>query len=357
MTIIVPNSSDLNQKKVLKSAFQEWTTSHELAFLMGTNEDAVIQTKIDTSKGSGDTMFFSLMGAFPTSGVVKGSTNLAGNEMDTTLYSDSVVINYARSAAQFEQSSLVNLRTPIEIMNTLRPRLLDVMARKLRDDILLTAKVTATPNRSRVLFGAVDSNFNATFATALGNIDSTDDKLTVAMLNTAIDKARNVGAASADVTSRLIRPMTVKMDNGAMMRTYVFLVGAAGARQLQSDTDWVALRDDNRKNDISMPFFNGNDYLGMVDGAMVYRVDAIDDVLLESGAGASSINVSHALLCGAQAFAVGIGQTGEFVVGTGATDTDYGRDFKIGYNTIRGETMLTFDGVEQGVVHVYHSAV
>jgi len=358
MAVTVSASSNLNQPKVLSKAFQEYTTSHELAFLMGSGEDSAIQVKLDESKGRGSKMYFSLMEAQDTSTVIEGSTNLAGNETSMVLRDFEVTLDYRRKAVQMEQRRLVDLRTPVEIFNAIRPAILDVMARKTRDAILATAKVTATPHRTRVLAGATDANYNATFATMLANVDASADKLSVDMISLALDKARNVSGASNGSTSREIRPINFRMDNGAMIRQYVLLVDAVGAKQLQADADFIALRDDNRKNKISMPYFNGHDYLGEVNGCMVYRVNALQN-LVESGAGASSIDVSHALLIGAQAFAYAIGHSGEFVVGDGATDTDYGRDFKIAYNTIVGEGMIVFsDGtnnIEQGVVHLYHS--
>lgn len=358
MTVSVTTSSNLNQPEVLSRAFKEFTTSHELAFLMGTGEDSAIQMKYKDGKGSGDKIYFSLIESHATSTVIDGSTNLAGNETSMVLRDFSVTLDYRRKAVAMEQRRLVDLRTPVEIFDAIRPCILDVLARKTRDAILATAKVTATPHRTRVLAGAVDSNFNATFATMLANVDATDDKLSVNMINLALDKARNVPDASNSLSSREIRPINFKLENGAMIREYVLLVDAIGAKQLLADTDFTALRDDQRKNAISMPYFNGHDYLGEVSGVMVYRVNALSN-LVESSAGAASINVSHALLLGAQAFAYAVGLAGEFVVGEGATDTDYGRDYKIAFNTIVGEGMITFsDGstdIENGLIHIYHS--
>lgn len=360
MTVPVGVSSNLNQPTVLREAFKEYTTAHELAFLMGNSESSAIQMKVDTSKGRGDKLYFSLIEAGDPANRVKGSANLAGNEEDMTLRDDGVTIDYDRYARAFEQYKLVDLRTPVEIMGVMRPSILDVMARGLRNDIIDAAAVTASPNRTRALFGATDANYNATLATALANVDATNDKLTVSMINTAVDKARNLASASNGTSTRKIRPIKTKMQNGAMMNHYVLLVDGVGARQLQADTNFTALRDDQKSNPISMPYFNAHDYLGMVDGAMVYRVDDLSRIN-HASAGASSINVSHALLLGAGAFGVGVGLPGEFVVGTGATDTDYGRDYKVGYNTIRGQKMLKFsDGssdIENGVVHLFHSGV
>lgn len=359
MAVAVTTSSKLNEPTVLSKAFKEFTTSHELAFLMGSGEDSIIQMKYDAGKGRGDTLYFSLMEAINTSKVIEGSTNLAGNETSLTLRDFAVTIDYRRVAVEMEQKRLVDLRTPVEIFDAIRPSILDVMARKTRDAILATAKVTATPHRTRVLAGSTDANYNATFSTMLANIDSTNDLLTVDMINIALDKARNVPAASNGSKSRKMRPMNFRLENGAMLRQFVLLVDSLGAKQLLNDPDWVALRDDSRKNKISIPFVNGHDYLGEVSGVMVFRVDALNDVLSEAGAGAAGIDVSHALLLGAQAFAYAIGDAGSFVVGDGATDTDYGRDFKIAYNTIVGEALIKFtDGttdIENGAVHIYHA--
>ena len=107
MTVSVTTSSNLNEPTVLSKAFQEFTTSHELAFLMGSGEDSAIQMKIDQSKGRGDTLYFSLMEALATSAIVTGSTNLAGNESDMVLRDFSITIDYRRSAVQMEQKRLL----------------------------------------------------------------------------------------------------------------------------------------------------------------------------------------------------------------------------------------------------------
>lgn len=356
MTVPVTTSSNLNQPTVLKRAFQEFVTSNDLAVFFGAGEDAAIQMKIDTSKGRGDTVYFSLMAALDTANIVSGSTNLAGNEQDITLYEDGVTIDWKRAGVKVEHRKLVDLRTPVEIVRFMRPLILDQMARGLQQDIIDSADVTATPNRTRVLFGATDANYDATLATALANIDSTNDKLTVDMIYKAVDKARNLASASGGVTSRKIRPIKVQMKSGARMETYALLVDGIGARQLKSDPEFQELRDTDMKNEIAQAYFTGHNFLGAVDGVMIFRVDDLSRLVKAgAGAGTPAIDVSHALLIGAQAFAVAFGLTGEFVVGTGATDTDYGRDDKIGYNTIRGQKMLSFNSVEQGVVHIFHS--
>lgn len=355
MADIVTNASNLNQPKVLKSAFETFVTSQELAPFMGSGEDAIIQRQVRVGKGAGDTTYFSLRGILPTSAIVSGTTQLEGAETQQELFDFGIVVDNKRSATVVPNRKLTDLRTPIALVEYMRPLLLDQHARALRDDIIATADVTATPNRTRVLFGADDANYNATLATALATVDATNDKLSVAMIRTAVDKARNVASVSGGVESREIRPSSFKTINGALQRSYVLWVDAEGARQLQADSEFKELRDDTRSNMISMPYFNGQDYLGMVEGVMVYRIDAMS-ALTKAAAGAAGIDVGHAVLCGAQAFGLSFGNVGSFEK---SDNTDYNFNAKIGYHVIRGQEMFTFDtgagAVEQGVVHLFYA--
>lgn len=357
MVETVTNASDLNSPDIRKQAFQEYTTSQELAWLMGANEMAPIQMRVKTGKGSGDTITCSIANAFDESSVRTGTQVLAGNEVDLVLNDDSVTINYVRFAAKVDSKDLVNLRTPVEFVGLIRPSILDTMARRLRNDIIDAAAVTASPVDKRALFGATEANYDATLATALANVDATADKMSLAMIRTAKNMARTT---STDATRKL-RPYKMKMNNGAYMESFVLLVDGFGAQQLQADTEFQDLRDDARNNEVAMPYFNGSDYLGKVDGVMVYRVNELSRIN-HAGAGASSIDVSHALFIGAQAFLVAFGETGKFneVDSNSAADTDYGRHMKVGYTTIRGVKALKFDNgagtdIENGIIHVFHA--
>tara|TARA_R100000951_G_scaffold7417_1_gene7074 strand:+ start:5853 stop:6929 length:1077 start_codon:yes stop_codon:yes gene_type:complete len=357
MTEVVTNASNLNSPDILKQAFQEYTTSQELAWLMGGSEMAPIQMRVKTGKGSGDTITCSIANSFDEASVRTGTEVLAGNEVDLVLNDDSVTINYVRMAAKVDSKALVNLRTPVEIVGLIRPSIIDTMARKLRNDIIDSAAVTASPVDKRALFGATEANYNATLATALANVDATADKMSVEMIRLVKDMARET---STDAPRKL-RPYKARMNNGAYMETFVLLVDGKGARQLQADADFKELRDDSRNNEIAMPYFNGTDYIGQVDGVMVYRVNELARIK-HAAAGASGIDVSHALFLGAQAFMVAFGETGQFndVNPNSAADTDYGRHMKVGYTTIRGTKMLKFDNgagtdIENGVIHVFHA--
>lgn len=349
-------SSNLNQPKVLAEAAREYHNGNTFAWAMGASMDAIIQVQIDESKGRGDTMYFSLREKLDPDSAVTGNSTVRGNEQNQTLRDDSVTIDEINHSTIVERKRIVDLRTPVEITGFMRPLVLDMATERLRNDIIDSAAVTATPHRSRVLFGALDSNFNSTLATALANVDTTNDKMTVAVIKLARLKALNASVASAGVTSRKIRPFKVRMDNGAMVETYVMFLDSVAAYHLQQDTDFQNLRDDARRNAISMPFFNGSKYLGEVAGVMCYEIEELARIESAAG-GAGSTRVAHNLLCGAQAFGIGVGQAGRFAT----EDIDYERHVGINYEIIRGTKMLKFqiaDGssVENGVVHVFTSA-
>ena len=350
MTVSITNASDLNQKDILKQSFREYIDGNTLRWLMGTTSDAVIQLKQDESKGRGDTIYFNLVDAFDPTKAKRGDEQLEGNEVDLKFHTDSVTIDYVRYAAKVEQKELVNARTPVEVVGLLKPQLLDAKAQTMRDDIIDSAAITATPNRTRVLFGSDESgNYNATLATALANVDATNDKMSLAMAKTAKRKALNIAAYSGDVTSRRVRPMRIVQEGQPNIQDkFVMLLDPISADHLQADTEFKDLRDDMRKNDISAPFFDGSRYLGEADGIMFYMVPDLTRIASADG-GASSTRVAHNLLLGAQAFAVGIGLAGKF----SGKEMDYGLHMGISHTAIYGTKMLKFDGIENGVVHVF----
>ena len=342
--------SGLNNKDIVVPAFKEYRNGNPFAWAMGNNENAIIQEKLDTSKGRGDTIYFSLRDAFDPANAITGNSQVEGNEQDLTYNEDSVTMDEINHAGKVERRHIVNVRTPLQVVEALRPTILDMASERLRNDLIDSAAVSATPNRTRVLFGATDGNFNATLATALANVDSSADKMSADIVRLARLKALNVAKASNGTSTRKIRPFKVKMANGALVETYVMFLDSMAANDLQQDTDFKDLRDDARRNEISIPLFNGAKYLGMVHGVMCYEIEELDRIDSDAG-GASNIRVAHNLLCGAQAFGVGVSLPGRLA----AKEFDYGRHVGMNYQVIRGIKMLKFDSIEQGVVHVYTS--
>ena len=346
---VVP--ADLNTKKIKSLSFKQVLRGNEFAPFMGKDANGVIQVDVDTSKGSGTNLAYSLLAAQDAdSGFILGDNTLTGNEEALTYYSDKVEIDDVRRGIKVGRQKYSNLATPMKLQEEIKPQLMDVFAEKLGNDIVTSAVVTATPNRTRVLFGASDSNYDATLATALANIDTAADTMTVDMLKIAVNKAKDVASASAGVKSRRIRPFKAEADKmGAQINNFLCFMDAEVASDLTSSDEWKDLRAADRNNELSKHFFTGSEYLGTVHGVMCFEVNRMVNNV-KSGAGAASADVHHSILVGAQAFGLAYGETGTFAEGD---ETDFGMNVSIGYHQIYGVKMLSFNSVEQGVVHIF----
>jgi hypothetical protein len=99
--------------------------------------------------------------------------------------------------------------------------------------------------------------------------------------------------------------------------------------------------------------FTGSKFKGNHDGVLIYEYERLP---LEVGAGASSIDVAHNLLLGAQAAAVCWAQRSKFA----EDDEDVHHDRIYEISEIRGIEKLVFNRAtpeDHGLVHIFSSAV
>lgn len=346
--------TDLNTEKILDKAIMEYVTSHEFAEFMGMGESSVIQMKDKLGKGAGDAVVFALREFVGTGGVLRGeATTLEGNEEEETFRNDKVVIDYRRAAIKLDNHELQSIRTPIDLYGALKSQLILKMTKDLQLQIVEEMTLSATPKRNRVLFGNDDINYNATLATAIATVESTDT-LSVDTIYTLKDKAKNVARVSNNVTGRKIRPVQIQTDSGVLIEKFVMWTNSKGARDLAASTEWKDLRAADMNNELASKYFSGSEYLGEVDGVMVFRIDSMDG-LTRAGEGAASADVYCSVLVGAQAFGYAYGNKGEFA---DSPNTDYGKNMKIGYTIIDNIKKLVFsDGTvdeENGIVFAFH---
>ena len=296
--------------------YTEYFQENRFAGEMGTSQNAIIQVKEDLTKEKGDSITFALVNRLTNAGVT-GNDVLEGNEEDLVSRSHKLTVTQRRNGVLVpwmeEQFSAIPLR------NAGREALMDWSQENTRDRIITelgsinrVAYGTATAgqrntwnvdNVDRVLFGSLISNYNATHATAMSNIDNTADQL-------------DTGAASlmkriALTASPKIRPLR---STSSGRRFFVMYVPPLVFRDLKTDSVItqaqrdVSLRMQNEK------LFKGGDIEW--DGIIFKE---IDDIEVLSGVGAGSIDTAPAYLCGAQAIAYGIAQPWQ----TKTQSTDY----------------------------------
>lgn len=332
-------------QKWRRNFWREWQRENLFAPYMGNGADAVIH-RIYELKDEGEQITIPLVGKLTGNGV-SGDNPLVGNEEAMDQYGYKAQIDWWRHAILLNKKQM--RKSVIDQMDAARPLLMDHAMRKLRDDIIkalfnvgtiaLTGNVNGiylplattaqkntwnAANSDRVQYGAAVSNYNATFATALLNVDSTNDKLTTASLDLM---KRRVRAA----TDPAIRP--IRVEDGR--EYYVVFVGSRLFRDLKTDTDLknsnLQARPREGKGMDNNPLFQDGDLLW--SGMIIREIPEMDSLAILTGAGAGSIDVGPAFVCGAQAVGYAVGQLPQ---PTERTEDDYGFIKGRGVETVYG---------------------
>jgi hypothetical protein len=299
-------------------------------------------------------------------GGVRGNTRLSGQEEELGKHSHTVAVQIARHGVELsEQDEHYDFSNAREAV---RPLLQEWSRVLLRDRIIdalgtvsysssgapqcstlftplnsveniaadATAKNTWVTNQAdRVLFGAAKSNYSTTFATAVGNVDSAADKLTVDVVSLMKEIAKDTATNARTNGTPAIRPVIDQYsDNGR--EYFVLFCGSRAFRDLKKDD---AMRNANRdararegngmdKN----PLFQDGDLI--IDGVIIRE---IPEIPVLSGVGAQSIDVAPVFLCGCQAVSVAWGNMPEF---RAKKEDDYGQFSGIGISEMCGANKI-----------------
>jgi len=296
---------------------------------MGEAVNSIIRLKHELKQG-GEQMNIPLVTKLRGGG--KGSGTLVGNEEKIDNYGMRLWIDWARHAVTTKKSE--EQKDSADIFGEAKPLLSDWGKERQRDDIisafmslpsessqsglgsdagetvngiryeLATAAERNTwnaANSDRVLYGAAVSNYNATHATALANIDSTADRFKKGPL--ALLKRRAMNATPA------IRPFKTKDG----YEYFVTFAGTNAFRDLQADLEDInkSARPRESGGMDKNPIFQDGDL--MYDGIIIRQVPEISRFVTEvwtslTTAGDSSGRVEPVFLCGQQAVAMGWGQ-------------------------------------------------
>ena len=327
------------------SIFSEYIGQLAWKNQMGTSTNAIIQVKDDLSKKPGDAITIGMRGRV-VGGKVSGNSKAIGNEGTLSFFNQRIVIDNVRRAVKFEDVPMSNKRAMFNILKEGREALEEEFAVDLDDDITTALTDTASGRvQGRYLYGAVDSNYNATHATALANIDNTSDKLTTAMISVAKRKAQIPVNALVK-----IRPM--KVVNGKNYEEWFCLKAHTySIRDLvEQDASWINkhLNIPPQSNGAS-PLYTGSSFKGSHEGVLIYEYERLPLV-------SSTIQVAHNLLLGAQAAALVWGQRSKF----SEEEADFGHDISYELHEIRDVEKLVFNRAtpeDNGVVHVFAAAV
>lgn len=298
--------------------FSEYIRGNRFSRYMGTTENSIIQIREDLAKKKGDTLYFELVNRLTGAGKVNNQT-LEGFEEDLSQRSDSITINLYRHAVvvpEYEEQA-----TAIDLRNAARGRLKDWSMEHVRDKVhyhlgskpvasgtylspftnsqqsaaTVAAYITANAtnlnswlvnNSDRVLFGATKSNASSgVFDTALGNVDTTNDKLTTA----AISLMKRI----AKTANPKVRPIRVNDDE----EWYVLFANSFAFRDLKESAAMQQANREARVRGLDNPLFTDGDLV--YDGVIIREVpELVSNIWTDEGA--SSADVGEVYLCGAQ---------------------------------------------------------
>ena len=282
--------------------FRDYVRSSRFKRYMGTDEAAIFQLKDDLTKKRGDRVTFALVNELTGNGVT-GNATLKGNEERLNSRSHALVVDVLRHAVAVDdwdmQKSVIDLRDAAKV------QLREWAQKKLRDDCVTAlgmidgtaysaaaagARNTWTANNSdRLLFGWATSNYNATFATAIGGLSAGEQ---------CRPESLSLMKRLAQASTPKIKPVYVKeMDQ----EWYVCFVGPRAWRDLTEDnptTNVLTLANrDSRVRGVDNPLFTGDSLVW--DGMILREIPEIAPLGDVSGSGGARIEPVY--LCGAQA--------------------------------------------------------
>lgn len=355
---------------------QVWSTKYlaeyvrESTFMpyMGRSPTSIFQIVTELQDQAGKTINIPLIARLKGQGVT-GSQVLEGNEEDLGNYNAQIIVDWLRNGVVVPKST--SYLTEINLFDAAKPMLKTWSSEKLRDSIIAAlgsivipgatgvqdttvayADATAgqrntflTGNADRVLFGAAKANGSSNvWATALAQVDNTNDKLT--------SSTGSLAKRMAKIADPHIRPFKVP-ESGR--EYFVMFCNPYAFRDLKNDTAMQnANRDARAREGDAMsknPLFQDGDLI--FDGVIYREVPELTQLTI-AGAGTAGIDVGQNFLCGQQAVGIAYGQQ---PTPRQNLIRDYGFRPGVAIEELRGQRKLSFNGVQYGIVTVLTAAV
>ena len=363
--VILASASE--KQKWISQYYSEYVRASGFKPYMGRSSSSIIIAKYELQEEAGKTINIPLITRLVGQGVT-GATVLDGSEEELGNYNCAISVDWRRNGVRVPKST--SYKTEIDLYGAAKDMLRQWEAEKLRDDVIkamlsvvttgdTTVKLEdssaanrnayAAANADRLLFGKLRSNYSATWATAMGNLDTTDDKCTVASMSLAKRMAKQADPH--------VRPY--KTSDGR--EYFVAFHGSRTFRDLKADTTMTQANREARSREGNgmddNPIFQDGDLL--YDGIIHREVPEIDDIASTgtynlTNAGASgTTDVRPVFLCGAQAVGIAWGQEP-----TPRSDMDKDYKFRPGVaiEELLGVKKLAYNGKQHGMVSCFFAA-
>jgi N4-gp56 family major capsid protein len=344
----------------LDELFLRHLNNNDFAPLMGEGADAVIRI-LNVANKDGDTFKYHFSDFLSASAGVVGDTAM-GNGQEVAMTTDQVTIDRRRVPVSIENFAMSDQRTIVDMEREIVMPQLEEWMKSNVQKVIYDALLSTSVGRSsaRYLYGASSANFNATHATALANVDNTNDKLTLALIGLAARKAKLEGAGNGR-----LKPAKLKLKDGRFNEyEYVLLAHSYAVRDLKADSNFA-----NRityREAQQFDVINGATFVGKHEGVLIY--ETLNSNMLETNT--NTVQCAQNLLLGAGA---GVMAYGNVAVPMGASNyilqkkakalvttqvTDHAGDVEYGITYVGGAKKLVNSSSEtNGVVSLFTAAV
>jgi hypothetical protein len=326
-TATIPSGSALARTKYANDVLRGFLEKNPLAPLFSPpGMQSPIVTK-RTTIGQGMSEQFNFVGDGSLDSWRVGDTQLSGQGETLDLAVDTLTYSRKRTATRLDNITESALRTGVNLPETAKIHLQRKGMSKVGYD-LLTAACDATVGRTsnRWLYGSSESNYNATHATALANVDSTDDKMRLEIVDLLVKKAKTQTSGS-----NYMQPAAIKRQDGTVAYKWLMLLHTNAAFDLKKDNDFKnhVLRDKPAFN-----VLNGGQYIGEWNDVLMYEVPSFfvpttanPNPMIAAAAGNGGIDVAINLFFGANALGFGVGnvelfEDGSNLIAKTTADTD-----------------------------------
>lgn len=370
-----------SQKQIwMADYFKEYVRGSRFAPYMGRGPTAIIMARYELQTEAGKTINMPLITRLKGDGVT-GSQVLDGAEEELGNYNMPISVDWRRHGVRVPKST--SYATEIPLLNAARPLLRQWESEKLRDDIIkamfaLVIADTASGgasvnlydsqvadrntflvnNADRVLFGQVISNYSTTWATAIGNVDTTNDRCTIA--------AMSLMKRIAKTADPHIRPY--QQDDAEGEEWFIAFHGSRTFRDLKQDSTLTTANREARPREngtyMKNPLFKDGDVV--YDGIIHREVPEMDAIAANgssvgtgsggyslNGAGNTNADVRPVCLCGQQAIGIAWGQEP-----TPRTDLNKDYQFRPGVaiEELLGVKKMAFNSHMHGMVMGFFAA-
>lgn len=288
-----PSAVKLWHEKLFREALKDT----KLAPFIGSGSDSMIQKLMETSKGAGDKITYTLRSQLSGNGV-EGDATLEGNEEALTHYTDSLVINQLRNAV-LSAGKMSEQRVPWKVRNEAMLGLKDWWSARIETSLFNQLAGNTAVSDSRLL------GHNAVTAPDANHIVYPDGDVSEADVNSSgASSAMNLkwidyAVEKAKTATNPIRPIRVNGEN-----KYVLFLHTYATTSLRTNTNtgqWL---------DIQKAAMQG----GQISKNPIYTnaLGEYHNVILHEStyvpAAPSLANVRRNILCGAQAATIAFGE-------------------------------------------------